>query len=88
MTKTLMIALGALLLMAGTHVASASCAGDAAATRQECLGDGPRDRARMAECSVDYRDDLAECHRYEHAPVMPRRMPPPPHHEPPPPPHR
>jgi len=93
MTKTLILAMGAVLLMAGTQIASASCVSDAAATRQECLGDGARDRGRMAECSAAYRDDLTECHRYEHE-AMPHQMAPPPHreapprHEPPPPPHR
>jgi hypothetical protein len=76
MTKIQATALVAVLLLAGTRVASASCVGDAAASRQECLANGPRDRATIADCSASYRDDLTECHRFEHAPMTPVHKPP------------
>ena len=82
MTKILTAATAAMLLLGVPQIASASCLGDAAATRQECMSSGPRDRATMAACNAYYRDDLAECHRFAHA-DMPVRRPPPP-----PPPHR
>jgi hypothetical protein len=70
MTKTLAIAMGAMLLLAGTQMASASCPGDAAASRDECL----RDHGNPGECAAMYSDDLRECSRYEHAP-MPMHKP-------------
>lgn len=97
MTKILATAMGAMLLLAATPAAFASCAGDAAASRDECLRDSRGDRARAAECAAFYRDDLSECRRYERGPMMhrpapkpistpPHPMPPPPQRAPAPPP--
>jgi hypothetical protein len=78
MTKTVMLAIGAAILLAGPpQIASASCLGDVAASRMECLRDAGRDRGRVGECNALYRDDLAECHSYGHGP-MPMHSPPPP----------
>jgi hypothetical protein len=87
MTKILAATMGAMLLLGGAQAAFASCAGDAAAAREECL----RDHGNLGECATMYRDDLRECSRYEPAPMMhrPAPMPPrpmPPHPMPPPPP--
>jgi hypothetical protein len=84
MTKILTAVMTAALLLGAPQIASASCIGDAAATRQECMSSGPRDRAAMAACSAYYRDDLAECHRFAHADMPETPM----HRPPPPPPHR
>jgi len=65
--KSLAIAMGAALLLAGTQLAHASCAGDAAAVRAECLQSG----GNPVDCAAEYRDDLRECGRF--TPV--RRMP-------------
>jgi len=91
MTKGWAIAVGAVFLLGGASVASASCVSDAAAVRAECIG-GSHDRAMIASCSADYRDDVRECHRYGgepdampmHKPMMHKPMM---HHVPPPPPH-
>jgi len=77
MTRTLAVGLGALLLIGGAQAASAACAGDAAASREECLREAGPDPVRIAECAAMYRDDLSECQRYERGPVMPMRRPPP-----------
>ena len=65
--KSLAIAMGVALLLAGTQQAHASCAGDAAAVRAECLQSG----GNPTDCAGEYRDDLRECGRF--APT--RRMP-------------
>jgi hypothetical protein len=82
MTKILATAMVAMLLLAGTQAAFASCAADAAAARAECLRGVGGDRARAADCAAEYRDDLAECHRYEPAPMMHRPAPMPMHQMP------
>jgi len=68
MIKTLTMAAGAILLLAGMQTASAqgyrSCGRDAAEVRQECLRSGPPARFRAAECNRAYREDLYECRRY------------------------
>jgi hypothetical protein len=87
MTKILATAMGAMLLLAGTPAAFASCAGDAAMSRDECM----RDHGNPRECATMYRDDLRECGRYQPAPMMrrpapkPMPTPMPPHQEPVPP---
>ena len=89
MTKRLAMAMSAVFLIAGTQFSAASCTGDVAEARQECLRDAGGTRDRLRDCNAAYRDDLAECHRYEREPVITHRMSPPPaHREPPPPPHR
>jgi hypothetical protein len=86
--KTMTIMFAALLLTVGPQFAFASCMSDVAEAHRECLGSGPRDRARMADCNASYRDDVAECARYEQGHGRRDMSQMPMHHEPPPSPHR
>ena len=76
------------LLPTGTQVAYAQgypgCMTNAADIRRDCLrGLG----APAHLCNRNYRDDVAECHRYDwrRRPIHPIRHPPPPTYRPPPP---
>ena len=91
MAKIWTAAISAAFLLAGAQGAFASCAGDAAMSRTECL----RDHGNQGECAAMYRDDLRECGHY--MPIVrrpmpkpmpkPMPMPMPMNPEPPPPPH-
>jgi hypothetical protein len=62
MTKTAIVAIGAMLVLTGAQTAHAQvfgpCTVEAAATQQECLATGNP----PPECAAYYQDDVAECY--------------------------